>query len=491
MYVWDEEAEDWVEADGAVPGETAETGLSEPGFWDTILSGGVEGIQKLFSGKSIFGDLGKVLAAGGVGTLLNKAMGSGNSGPMGYRGGIPAYTATRTQTPLAQQQPTTATHDSSGNTVAVPYRPGQGGITYFNPIEYKYQGSDIKTPMADPTYTPPAGAHGGQVKAKRFDAGGSAGDGGPSDEQLPSWLTELVPQILSAQESPPPASAAAADTADASATSPARKSVAEMSDEEWSRLVRSFSDKADSATNMAFLPSILMGQTGNAPSTLPAAYSELAPDEYAAVAEARRMQREATSYAPNAPNYTDRSVRDTTFTASPRAYELVYGTDPGTADPFARAEESARLGFNWGSDPRGRNYFREYGLSPALRAELERYLASRKSGGTSTSVNRAAGGNVNSGIAMLAGGGRGKGRFLRGPGDGVSDSIPAKFEGSGNPARLADGEFVIDARTVSEIGNGSSEAGARKLYEMMDRVHAARKKATRGKPSKADKFLPK
>lgn len=108
----------------------------------------------------------------------------------------------------------------------------------------------------------------------------------------------------------------------------------------------------------------------------------------------------------------------------------------------------------------------------------------------STVVPAAAGGYMPGGIAMLAAGGNG-GRYLRGPGDGVSDSIPAKFEGSGRPARLADGEFVIDARTVSEIGNGSSEAGARKLYAMMERVHSARKKAKRGKPSGADKFLPK
>jgi len=101
-------------------------------------------------------------------------------------------------------------------------------------------------------------------------------------------------------------------------------------------------------------------------------------------------------------------------------------------------------------------------------------------------INAAHGGYMPGGIAMLAGG-----RYLRGPGDGVSDSIPAKFEGSGQPARLADGEFVIDARTVSEIGNGSSEAGARKLYAMMDRVHKARKTAKRGKPSGADKYLPK
>jgi hypothetical protein len=85
------------------------------------------------------------------------------------------------------------------------------------------------------------------------------------------------------------------------------------------------------------------------------------------------------------------------------------------------------------------------------------------------------------------------GRLLRGPGDGVSDSIPATI-GQKQPARLADGEFVVPARIVSELGNGSTEAGARKLYAMMDRVQAARKK-TVGKNkvahnSRADKYLP-
>ena len=67
------------------------------------------------------------------------------------------------------------------------------------------------------------------------------------------------------------------------------------------------------------------------------------------------------------------------------------------------------------------------------------------------------------------------GRLLRGPGDGVSDNIPAMI-GDRQPARLADGEFVVPARIVSEIGNGSTEAGARKLYAMMDRVQRARRK---------------
>lgn len=85
------------------------------------------------------------------------------------------------------------------------------------------------------------------------------------------------------------------------------------------------------------------------------------------------------------------------------------------------------------------------------------------------------------------------GRLLRGPGDGVSDSIPATIANK-RPARLADGEFVVPARIVSELGNGSTEAGARKLYAMMDRIQKARKKSV-GKNrvavnSRADKHLP-
>jgi hypothetical protein len=85
------------------------------------------------------------------------------------------------------------------------------------------------------------------------------------------------------------------------------------------------------------------------------------------------------------------------------------------------------------------------------------------------------------------------GRLLRGPGDGVSDSIPASIGGK-RPARLADGEFVVPARIVSELGNGSTEAGARKLYAMLDRIQAGRKKSIgKGKVaanSRADKNLP-
>ena len=84
------------------------------------------------------------------------------------------------------------------------------------------------------------------------------------------------------------------------------------------------------------------------------------------------------------------------------------------------------------------------------------------------------------------------GRLLRGPGDGVSDSIPATINDR-QPARLADGEFVIPARIVSEIGNGSTDAGAKRLYAMMDKIQAGRKKTVgKGKvavDTKAKKHL--
>jgi len=85
------------------------------------------------------------------------------------------------------------------------------------------------------------------------------------------------------------------------------------------------------------------------------------------------------------------------------------------------------------------------------------------------------------------------GRLLRGPGDGVSDSIPASIANK-RPARLADGEFVVPARIVSELGNGSTEAGARKLYAMMDRIQNNRRKTVgKGKVavnSRSEKLLP-
>ena len=85
------------------------------------------------------------------------------------------------------------------------------------------------------------------------------------------------------------------------------------------------------------------------------------------------------------------------------------------------------------------------------------------------------------------------GKLLRGPGDGMSDDIPAVIRGKGvQRAALADGEFVIPADVVSHLGNGSTDAGAKKLYKMMEQIRRAR--TGRGKQApqvNADKYLPR
>jgi hypothetical protein len=92
------------------------------------------------------------------------------------------------------------------------------------------------------------------------------------------------------------------------------------------------------------------------------------------------------------------------------------------------------------------------------------------------------------GLADLGGYSDG-GRMLKGPGDGMSDSIPGII-GRKQPARLADGEFVVPADVVSHLGNGSTDAGAKRLYAMMAKVRTARTGKKKQAPAvNADKIL--
>ena len=101
-------------------------------------------------------------------------------------------------------------------------------------------------------------------------------------------------------------------------------------------------------------------------------------------------------------------------------------------------------------------------------------------------IEEAASGGVMHGIGGYSDGGR----MLKGPGDGMSDSIPATI-GSKQPARLADGEFVVPADVVSHLGNGSTDAGAKRLYGMMDKIRKARTGKKKQAPEvKVNKFLP-
>ncbi len=99
-------------------------------------------------------------------------------------------------------------------------------------------------------------------------------------------------------------------------------------------------------------------------------------------------------------------------------------------------------------------------------------------------------GNMQKGLFGLGYAAGGMPRFLSGGGDGMSDSIKANIEGT-QEARLADGEFVIPADVVSHLGNGSSKAGAKQLYSMMDRVRKARTgNEKQGRQIKPSKLMP-
>jgi hypothetical protein len=125
----------------------------------------------------------------------------------------------------------------------------------------------------------------------------------------------------------------------------------------------------------------------------------------------------------------------------------------------------------------------------AFKQQMADYMAQDRASKTAEQSSGAANGGL---MPYNLGGYSDGGRLLRGPGDGVSDDIPATIAGK-QPARLADGEFVIPARIVSEIGNGSTDAGAKRLYAMMDRIQAGRKKTIGkkniAKDTKAKKHL--
>lgn len=134
-----------------------------------------------------------------------------------------------------------------------------------------------------------------------------------------------------------------------------------------------------------------------------------------------------------------------------------------------------------------------------LTQEDEEELGSNYSGlmallapkmGEDVTQMRAAGGGIGS-LDMARGGRTLPPRYLNGHSDGMADKVPANIDGK-RPAALSDGEFVIPADVVSHLGNGNSNAGAKRLYKMMDDIRAARTgNPKQGKQINPDKFMPR
>ena len=158
------------------------------------------------------------------------------------------------------------------------------------------------------------------------------------------------------------------------------------------------------------------------------------------------------------------SLKANPFTAASAGLAGAMGAKP---DPYSPEEYNGPLKrFRLSSDYRGVTPYAEGGITDLaaggydqMVGEMPMYPSNMAKGGISD-------------LGSYSDYARG-GRMLKGPGDGMSDSIPASIGGK-RPARLATEEFVVPADVVSHLGNGSSDAGAKQLYAMMDRVRTAR-----------------
>jgi len=129
--------------------------------------------------------------------------------------------------------------------------------------------------------------------------------------------------------------------------------------------------------------------------------------------------------------------------------------------------------------------FKAQSLTPGLDKQKQQLALAQQQ-----AVQAASGGIMGYSLGGYAAGGR-QPRLLKGPGDGMSDNIPATIADR-QPARLADGEFVVPADVVSHLGNGSTDAGAKHLHKMMDQVRVARTgKKAQGTQINPNKYIPK
>jgi hypothetical protein len=182
-------------------------------------------------------------------------------------------------------------------------------------------------------------------------------------------------------------------------------------------------------------------------------------------------QEAAYNPAPTPGDTSERHYFSPTFTPMP----IYRAAEGGQVDPFDEMTEDG--GYNQG------------GLSALAKKrkslagdKLYKFAQDRRDSSMEAGIdqNFAAGGL---GAALPP-------RFLSGGGDGMSDSIKANIDGK-QEARLADGEFVVPADVVSHLGNGSSKAGAKKLYAMMDKIRKARTGSKRQAPEvNAAKYMP-
>ena len=182
------------------------------------------------------------------------------------------------------------------------------------------------------------------------------------------------------------------------------------------------------------------------------------------------------------------------FKALPTSEKLLYGGGAGigalmlTAPKYGVPKQDKYSGplskFRYDPGSFSPRAYAEGGIAGLNQGPLDRDQGPIMVGGPTSNMQKmAAGGSTLGGYSD-------GGRLLKGPGDGMSDNIPAKI-GHKQPARLAEGEFVVPADVVSHLGNGSTDAGAKQLYAMMNKVrHARTGNSHQGKQINPRKYMP-
>ncbi len=177
-------------------------------------------------------------------------------------------------------------------------------------------------------------------------------------------------------------------------------------------------------------------------------------------------------------------------------YEAIREAVPGVYDPERRPGSGGQRYFSdtryaapeGAAAARGAAQQEAEGLAALNRTSPTREAVARAEGSAAVNEPSAPVGYATGGLTALAKGG--VPRYLNGASDGMADKIPARID-DGQEARLSHGEFVIPADVVGHLGNGNSEAGAQRLYTMMEQIRKARTgNPKQGKQINPNKFLP-
>jgi hypothetical protein len=427
----------------------------------------------------LIGPLSKTLGSKGVASLLNSVI-KGPNVPRAYPGGIPNLVANREQ--LAQP--------------AQGRRPGSGGVTYFSPMTYS---------KAAPAPAPAAGMTDAQL-----DSIGAFLQTNPTPEALAAAMQKFGVSQADVDRARARLGTVQTDRRGTATTAPAAGSfvvggtptgttgTTAMSDAQLDAIGKFLQTNPTPAALAAAMQKFgvsqadvtrarsRIGSAAPAPTPAPGGF---VVGGTPTVAAAPTPASSISSYAQSLPwaqgAQSDQNSAQALYRQSmdsgwdANAVAAALGLDPRALSSqwLSYAGGSPWGGFTPGAAP-----------TPAPAPAGAGFVV----GGAAPASNPfAIGGSptrfAQGGIATL---GYAKGRLLDGPGDGVSDSIPATINGT-HPAALADGEYVIPARIVSELGNGSTKAGAQKLDAMMKRIQSARRKATNiAANTRVDKHLP-